>query len=264
MLKTRFSAFILTAMFAVCGAVQADQITWQTSVAIEDTGAFVDQTGTLVLALNADNAMDDSTIGGVTFAGTDLAGFNGGVTAGGVTLTSNAPNGNFGSTFVQGGGPPPTITDTNINNLIASGIWNPQTVTLSGLTAGDSYFIQIIGNDSRNGRNSTTHLTVLGDGVNGAAGSLTAGTAGLNALTQTIAGAGDPALPGNAITGSFVPTGSTITFEVNGSTDGGTTLSNNGRAQINGIQLRTIAVPEPSSLALLGLGAIGFLSRRRR
>ena len=218
----------------------ASEISWQTAVQIDDAGAFVDKTGSLLVAINSDDN-GDSSINGVNFASADLAGWNAGVTGGnGVTVSSNAGNGNFASTFVQGGGPPPTITDSAINNLIGSAIWNPQTVTMTGLTPGDTYIIQIISNDSRNGR-SDDFVAVLSDGVNDVATSLANGTAGQNPLSNSSPTDADPRLPGNAIVGIFVADATTQTFELAGSDNGGASINSGGRAQINGFQLRTTA-----------------------
>ena len=220
--------------------VNASTITWQTAVQIDDAGNFVDETGSLLVAINSDDANDNARIGGVTFVGTDLAGWNAGVTGGnGVTVSSSAANGNFGSTFVQGGGPPPTITDSEINNLISSAIWNSQTVTLTGLNPGDTYIIQIISNDSRNGRHDGFE-TVLSNGVNNVATSLSNGTAGLSSLSNSADSDPDPKLPGSAIVGTFTADATTQTFEVGGTVNGGASLDG-GRAQINGFQLRTTA-----------------------
>ena len=208
-------------------------ITWSTSVPIENSGAFVDNSsGTLVAAINADDNGDDSLINGVNFVGTDQAGWNGGVTGiGGVTITSNASQGNFGNTFVQGSGAPVGITDGgDIDNLVSSGIWNPQDVTLSGLTPGDTYFVQVIGNDSRDGR-TDSYVTLLGDGTG------TGNFTGRNFLSNSVSG-GPANLPGSAITGTFIADASGVqTFEVAGERSGS---SNGGRAQINALQLRTL------------------------
>ncbi|MDB4766841.1 hypothetical protein OAG71_04055 [bacterium] len=266
MMKLRLitCAMAMTVIAATVGTnAHAGAITWMTGVSIDDAGAFVDTTGTLVAALNADTAGDNAVIGGVTFAGTDQAGWNAGVTGvGGVTVTSNATEGNFGTTFTQGS-TAPGILDADITNLIGSAIWEAQTVTLGGLTIGDTYIVQIITNDSRNGR-TTNNKAVLSDGVNTAAASLTAGTAGLVEHSNTVPGAGNPALPGDATTGTFIADGLTQTIEIGGTTNG-TTLNSGGRAQINGFQLRTIpaAIPEPSS-AVVGLFGLACLAIKRR
>ncbi|MDB2685608.1 lamin tail domain-containing protein [Mariniblastus sp.] len=206
-------------------------IAWSTSIPIEDSGAFVDNSsGSLVAAINSDDAGDDAFINGVNFLGTNQAGWNNGVTGvGGVTITSDATNGNFGNTFVQGSGAPVGITNGGaIDNLVSSGIWNPQTVTLNGLTPGDTYFLQVIGNDSRDGR-TESYVTLLGDGTG------TGNFTGRNFLSNSVSG-GQTNLPGSAISGTFVADSSFQTFEVAGELNGS---SNNGRAQINAFQLRS-------------------------
>jgi len=205
-MRTIFVAVSLAVAILACLSINAhaSEITWETAVPIDNAGAFVNRSGSLIAAINADNAGDNTGINGVIFAGTDLAEWNAGVSgAAGVTISSDATNGNFGSTFVQGGGPPPTITDSAINNLIGSGLWNPQTVTLTGLTPGDTYIIQVIGNDSRNGRNNS-FVTLLSDGVNDIATSLANGTVGQNPLSNSAPTAADPRLPGSAIVGTFI------------------------------------------------------------
>ena len=244
------AAALVVAMLA--GNANASEITWETAVPIDNAGAFVNTSGSLVAAINSDTAGDNASINGVNFQGTNQAGWNAGVTgAGGITISSNATEGNFGSTFVQGGGPPPTITNSAISNLIGSGIWNPQTVTLTGLRPGDTYVIQIIGNDSRNGRHEG-YVTLLSDGVNDVATSLTNGTAGQNPLSNSATTAANPRLPGNAIVGTFIADGTTQSFDLQGTLDGGASFSG-GRAQINGFQLRTIPAPTPSGLVHPGI-----------
>ena len=238
-------SFAVAMVIGISINANASQIVWETAVPIDNAGAFVNRSGSLVAAINSDTAGDGVLVNGVFFAGTDLARWNTGVSgAGGVTIFSNATEGNFGSTFVQGGGPPPTITDSAINNLIGSGIWNPQTVTLTGLTPGATYIVQIIGNDSRNGR-SEDFVTVLSDGVNDVATSLVIGTAGLTPLSNSAPAAANPRLPGSAIIGTFTANATTQTFDVAGSNDGGASANSNGRAQINGFQLRTTSEVEP-------------------
>ena len=238
-----FSKAILAFAMVVGISIDANasDITWETPVQIDDAGAFVDKTGSLLVAINSDDVGDNASINGVTFAGNDLARWDAGISgANGVTVSSDAENGSFRNTFVQGGGPPPTITDSAINNLISGAIWGTQTVTLTGLTPGDTYIVQIISNDSRDGR-SDDFVAVLSDGVNDVATSLANGTAGLNPLSNSAPTAANPSLPGSAIVGTFIADATTQTFEIAGSDNGGASLNSGGRAQINGFQLRTTA-----------------------
>lgn len=247
------------AFLASPASLSAALISWGTASVIDDAGAFVNTTGNLVTAINSDTLGDDALISSVNFVGHNLDSWNAGtIGAGGITVSSNAVEGNFGTTFVQGMGAPPGITNNGpVDNLISSGIWREQTLTLENLTINNTYIIQIISNDSRNGRD-LNNVTVLTDGVDPSA------AAGINPLSSTEPGAGNPALVGHSIVGTFVADSTTQTFNVFGSTDGGTTNNNNGRAQINGFQLRTIPVPEPSSTLLIGVASLGLLLRRCR
>ena len=241
-MKKIFTAASLAVAIVVGVSIDANasEISWQTAVQIDDAGAFVDKTGSLLVAINSDDD-GDSSINGVNFASADRDDWSTGISGGnGVTVSSDAREGNFGSTFVQGGGPPPTITDSAINNLIGSAIWDFQTVTMTGLTPGDTYIVQVISNDSRDNR-SDDFVAVLSDGVNGVATSLANGTAGLNPLSNSAPTAANPSLPGSAIVGIFVADATTQTFELGGSSNGGASLNSNGRAHINGFQLRTTA-----------------------
>ena len=223
----------------------ASTITWETAVQIDDAGGFVNKTGSLIAAINSDEPGENVSINGVNFVGTDLDGWNTGVTGGnGVKISSDATEAGFRNTFVQGSGPPPTITDSAINNLIGSAIWDTQTVTLTGLTPGDTYIVQIISNDSRDNRDEN-FVAVLSDGVNDVATSLANGTAVLNPLSNSAPSAANPSLPGSAIVGTFIADATTQTFELGGSSNGGASLNSGGRAQINGFQLRTTAEVVP-------------------
>lgn len=223
-------------------SLNAAFIDWETSSVVDDAGVFVNTTGELVAAINSDTAGDNAMISSVNFVGHNVASWNAGIVGlGGVTITSNASRGNFGDTFVQGTGSPSGITDGGpVDNLISSAIWNPQTVILSNLTVGDTYIIQIIGNDSRDDRN-IDFVSLLTDGVNGIADSLAMGTAGLNRLSDSAPGVGNPALVGHSIVGTFVADADTQSFNIFGSSNGGTSSNSGGRAQINGFQLRTFA-----------------------
>ena len=62
---------------------------------------------------------------------------------------------------------------------------------------------------------------------------------------------------------TFTATQETLTFNVFGSTNGSNpAASPTGAGQINALQVRSI--PEPSSTALLGLGGLALLLRRKK
>ena len=69
-----------------------------------------------------------------------------------------------------------------------------------------------------------------------------------------------------SISGTYAAAGLTNTLTSGGAFFGLQTESPNTQANIGRIQIEeiTVAVPEPSSIALLGLGAIGLVNRRRR
>lgn len=251
-------------------------ITWGNSVDLYDTVAapasaavdqsFVSTNGSGVVAFNGQTAAAaTNTLNGVLFTSTNSATLNAaGYAQGGVTVTS-VGFADTGTAFGSG-----SFTDTDITAILQGGLFNASTITLNGLTAGYTYEIQVISNDSRTtgGRstNGTDWVTVFSDGTQSVADSITAGSSATSALSNR-----DPLdsysgeNSGHSILGTFIAgAGGTQAFSIAGSTNGGTTLNSSGRAQINAFQLRLIAVPEPSSTALLGLGGLALIMRRRK
>jgi len=254
----KFSIFLLALVAVLAIRAPAAVITWETSVQMypgTTVQTFVNTSGTGLLAYSATATTNGSAIvNGVDFdyaTGAELAA---GVTQNGVTVTYADSLDNHSTAFGDGS----FAYDNDIYNLIASSTWGATTVTLSGLTIGQEYMLQIFGNDSRNGRHWDFE-TGFSDGVNNLAYSLSAGTAGRLSLSNRnpISGEGEPS--GDYIIGTFIANAVTQSFEINGSVDGFSSY-NTGRAQINGLQLREI--PEPATLSLLALG--GLLIRKRK
>jgi len=108
-----------------------------------------------------------------------------------------------------------------------------QTHTFTGLTSGQQYEFQVWFNDNRNG--STVNANTL-TGADGGVELLGNGQYAIGTFTADSTGSQD------------------LTWTETGSISGGATL--------NLVQLR--AVPEPSSAALLGLGGLALLLRRRK
>lgn len=154
------------------------------------------------------------------------------VTVAGVTFTGSTTLGNNnhnGDTFSFDTG------DADYNSLLGSIDFGPNsqsstTYTFSGLTEGQNYVVQFWYAD--------------GDGS-------------ANTRTMTLTGTGDNVLQGNDYAVG------TFTADVTGTQDLTWNASANG-IRVNALQLRAVAVPEPSSSALLGLGLLAVTLRRKR
>lgn len=217
------------------------------SAASVDWGAGVDfsgdfdviNTGDTILAINGGGA--DVTLNGVSFTGVP-----GGTSAGGYTV------GDFYTKFGNSNGPgtfDPNGTPTGASlydalsddykGFVSSAIWpgdpdtvqpyNTDSVTFSNLSVGQDYLIQLWTYDGRNGR-SGFHIDLDGDASN---------PIFLN--TDMDGNAADGI--GQFVTGTFTADMTTQSFGIEGFL--GTDASNQGRAQINAIQLRTFVEPTP-------------------
>ncbi|BDS05808.1 hypothetical protein NT6N_08480 [Oceaniferula spumae] len=249
-------------------AASAATISWAPSENLyqgNTTQAFVDTSGTLAVAMNATDTTSPVTpLGGsVTVNGVAFQhGGSGDVITGvgGESITLATGDNNFGA-FDDG----EFSGDGAIFTLLRSGSFRLESVTLAGLTSGYTYQIQVFTNDARGNRHEFFQVG-LTDGTSLDVADIT----GISDLNNSPVNGDPPVFPqtnaGDSIIGSFVANGSTQTFGVFGrDADGGTfTNGGTGASQINGIQLRITAIPEPSSAALLGLGGLALILRRRK
>lgn len=253
--KQLTSTLALTGLALLTADANAATVTWQSSVDMyqgSTTESFVNTTGTTAVALNASgdtSGDEDVTVNGVAFTGAGNGVAVGG--AGSETITINGGSDNVGS-FGDG----EFSSNGAIFNLIKGAIFEVDSVTLSGLTVGNQYLIQIFTNDARTSRNTNSVV-----GFDGTASS-PLGTSQLN-NSSPVDNTGIQA--GDSILATFTADSATQSFDVFGSGNGGASFSQGaGQAQINAIQLRDLGpVPEPGSLALLSLGGL-LIARRRR
>jgi hypothetical protein len=198
---------------------------------------FVQTNDTLVLAIStaAGKSGTTNTLNGVPFVQLSGAEFAAGETQNGVTISNSVALSDY-SSFGAGS----LGSDADISAVIGSSAYGPSTVTLTGLTSGKWYMMQLFSNDARNGRHSNYQMG-LSDGVNDFSTSWTGGTAGYCSLSNRdpISLAGEAS--GDYIIGYFQADGTSQSFETSGSVNGFISINSTSRAQINGLQLRELA-----------------------
>ncbi len=130
-----------------------------------------------------------------------------------------------------------TTADAATDALYTNAGYSGGTITLTGLNIGDQYEIQAFHGDNRGGALSTRVMNV-GDG------------------TTVATTSGAVSTSGSWIIGTFTADAATQDFH----SSHGTNVS----SELNAYQLRNVTVPEPSSTALLGLGGLALILRRRK
>lgn len=181
--------------------------------------------------------------------------YNGGANAtavNGVTFQGFSDLPSLGSSFNDGGGFWGTSTpDTDYNNLLKYGTYaySSDNVSFSwgGMIPGNTYLVQLWISDPRNIGSSRAATLLSGDGD----------------LSEVLTYPADGSGPGHYILGTFVAGASgSQTIIIDPSQNGD---PNGGSAQLNLFQVRDLGVvPEPASLGLAAVGALGLLTRRRR
>jgi hypothetical protein len=161
-------------------------------------------------------------------------------------VTYGTGNGSNGGFFA-----PTTTGDANfdavLNSVQLGG--NNSTLVLGGLTAGTAYNLLVLDADQRTGfaAGSVHTVGITDNGVTSAAQTfLSAGTGGSNLLAPNV---------GGYVLESFTATGTSETLTIDQANGG----------QLNGILLETAAVPEPSSISMVGMAmALMVVVLRRR
>jgi hypothetical protein len=176
--------------------------------------------GTVVVANNLGAGAVPVTINGVAF-GNSTAGLSGFVNA----------TGDFSNQFPVGSPLDLLLSDLAVQPLAAS-----TSLTLSGLSPGQDYLLQIFLSNVTNSTGMTSRLTIQGQAYD-------IQNFGLNA---------------DFIRAEFIASSSTevVTF-------GKGSLTQSDRMIVNAYALEAVAVPEPSTLALLTLGGAALTGWRR-
>ena len=242
-----FCAAAALASSALAGVVAVPPtVTWGPATTIAGD-ADVSTLGTAVTAFNfgTPGSAFQTTVNGVTFEPftLPLIPARNSFTVGDVTLRESDPDGRlFG--FDDGGSSQSPYADLSddyralLDNYVVSGFTSSLQLIVDGLTPGQQYEVQVFAHNS-----GVDNATVIAGGPtlensmpasDGAVGQYATGTFIANGTSPVISMDGDPSREG---TDSFGPV-----------------------PLLTGFQLR--AIPEPTSLALLGLGGVALLRRR--
>ena len=216
-------------MIGLSSLLPAAEITWVGENITDDSN--VSTKGIPLFGVRGSNATGGTTtVNGVDFMITtraDLAATTLAQSPGNESMTATLGNDNLAS-FQAGG------VGGDLAGLIEGGYWgtaggDTATVTLTGLTVGVTYEIQLFTNDARTSR-SIAYTMDVSDGIGGAGVTLQLNNSPDNTNTP-----GQE--PGDYGIGTFIADSDTQTFELTGMLNGS---PNAGRTQINGFQLRLL------------------------
>lgn len=258
--KVFFLAVLNLILAAMANPTHAGVVTWQPVQAIAGD-SDVDNTGTLVYAYNFGPNAGPSQVQAVTVSGVNFQAFGApifeddvqSIAIGNVILSEDSgqligidTSANSGS-FASLSSPYKGLLGT----AIAATYYATMTLTLGGLDAGNSYRVQLWVNDSKKDI-LYNRVQIGGDGSNTEVKTNVAGTVG--AL-------------GQYVIGTFTATGSSQQITFVGLPDVDGTNFSTKNPIVNAFQLRLESsgqVPEPTSMAIFGLGALGFAYQARR
>lgn len=256
--------FLLAALNMILAALAnptfAGVVTWQTVQAI--TGdSDVDTTGTPVYAYNFGPDSGASQVQGVTVQGVSFLAFGAPplesgtktITIGNVTLSEDIGELNGFDTSANSGAF--TTLSSSYKGLLGTAIapsyFATMTLSLGGLETGKSYRLQLWVNDSKNDEVFYKRVEVSGGGS----------TSEIKTnVFSTLGGLGQ------YVIGTFTATGNIQDVLFNGMLEVGGT-NNQKNPIVNAFQLRLESsgeVPEPASMVIFGLGALGLACRKRR
>ncbi len=225
-------ALAVTCLVVVTTSTQGAIVTWGTPTTITgDTDVIT--TGSLVAAYDYNEDAGSVTINTVTFTTQTLGG--GGLN----TFTNDGGPGSFGAAS----GAFAALTNDDYKSLLSSAVFaNPTpapTFTFNGLTIGSNYIVQVWVNNSGSANAASRTIGI---------------TAGNTATLDQNNAAGVGGV-GEFVVGTFTADAATQVFTVSSSA---------GAPLVNAAQVRLAPVPEPASVALIGLGSLLVLGRRNR
>lgn len=231
-LKTNYA--VLTSLLLASASASAATVVFSSA---DYSDGLISTNGTPVGALNLGGG--SGTVNTVAFTGIDATTSDSTVSLAGtvtVDLFDSAAGDNNGQ------GAPGSAGLLTLNSIFDPPANGGGSITFSGLTMGQNYELQLVFSDTRSGSLGATNIDLWGNATGaGAAEHSTADISTAQLVTATFTADGT--------TQSFWTTQNTATV---GSFDGGAAA----------LQLR--AVPEPTSAALLGLGGLALILRRRK